>query len=193
MPSNLPLHSHQKQQSKRRSCTDVAVLLLEILCEEPLKSSLQGSLSCHLLSSPISQCFSQIWKDTKHHLNGSSYRAEELSTDKKPAINSHTIKFFQMEIVDGIKNWYQLIFCSDPKLGSDFQYCLAKSVQLEGMYVSSPNKYFHAFQVSVIASSLFPCSFLLSEWVYGYMCLLKIKGISSYWYIYISDLQILST
>lgn len=53
-------------------------------------------------------------------------------------------------------------------------------MQLEGVYVSSPNKYFHAFQVSVIASSLFPCSFLLSEWVYGYMCLLKLEGICSY-------------
>lgn len=108
-------------------------------------------------------------------------RTENLSTDKKPAINLCKTKgFFQLEIVDGIKNGYQLIFWSDPKSGSDLEYCLAKSMQLEGVYVSFPNKYFHAFQVSVIASSLFPCSFLLSEWVYGYMCLLKLEGISSY-------------
>lgn len=46
--------------------------------------------------------------------------------------------------------------------------------------MSSPRNIFMLFQVSVMASSLFPCSFLLSEWVSGYMCLFKIKGITSY-------------
>lgn len=50
-------------------------------------------------------------------------RAENLSTDKKPAIDSHKTRVFffpHMEIVDSFKNWYQLIFWSDPKSGSDF-------------------------------------------------------------------------
>lgn len=70
---------------------------------------------------------------------------EKLSTGKKPAISSHRTKLFQLEVVDDINKWYQLIFWSDLKLRSVLQYCLAKSVQLESVYVSSPNKYFHAF------------------------------------------------
>lgn len=44
---------------------------------------------------------------------------EKLSTGKKPAINSHRMKLFQLEVVYGINNWYQLIFWSDLKLRSD--------------------------------------------------------------------------